>query len=270
MESMKGLDGHSYAPVGRCIYCGQTEDLRKEHILPFGLSGTATLPAASCGRCAVVTACIEQKVLRGPMWAVRVYRALRSRTKHNDAPERYPVTVVKDGEEVEIELPIQDFPILRHFPIFSPPAVLHPEGYTHGIRISGADTISFGPKPEDVARKLGATTIRLSEMSEPAAFARMIAKIAYAWAVAVGKLPLLKGPPFGRAGDSAAKLTISGAGSARSADPPQTHEKLLHYVALHEDRQRNLLVAEVQLFSDSETPRYGVVLGELAPHEEAA
>lgn len=42
------------------------------------------------------------------------------------------------------------------------------------------------------------------------------------------------------------------------------HDGLLHRIIMHEDRHKNLLVAEVHLFSDSETPRYGVILGELA------
>ena len=44
----KVLDGLVYKPVGHCIYCGATEDLGKEHILPFGLSGSAILPKSSC------------------------------------------------------------------------------------------------------------------------------------------------------------------------------------------------------------------------------
>ena len=269
MESLKAIDGLRYAPFGRCIYCGRIEDLTNDHILPFGLSGTATLPAASCRTCAAITGSIEQKVLRGPMWAVRVYRALRSRTNHRDAPPRYPLTIVKGEEEVQIEVPIQDFPILLHFPVFSPPAVLTPEGYTHGIRMTGIDTISFGPKPEEAAKKLGATTIKLSQTSEPAAFARMIAKIGYAWAVAEGKLGALKGQPF-VVPAILGKTDDIGRWVGTLTDAPEKHEGLLHYFALHEDREKNLLIAEVHLFSDSETPRYGVVLGELASPEKAA
>lgn len=266
---MKALDGLSYAPVGRCIYCGRNENLTDEHILPFGLSGTATLPAASCRRCAAVTGGIEQKVLRGPMWAVRVYRALKSRTKHKDAPSSYTLTIVKGGEEVELQVPIQEYPILLHFPLFSPPAVLNPQGYTHGIRLNGVQTISFGPKPQDIARKLGATSIKMSQANEPTAFARMIAKIAYAWAFAEGKLSILKDP------SSVARAILGqtddiGRWVGTLTDVPQKHENLLHYIAMHEDREKNLLIAEVHLFSDSETPRYGVVLGELANAEKAA
>lgn len=98
------LDGTSYPPVGRCIYCSATEGLEKEHILPFGLSGTATLPQSSCRDCARITGSIEQAVLRGPFLPVRVYRDLKSRSKHRDAPRTLPLTFIRDGAEYTIDL----------------------------------------------------------------------------------------------------------------------------------------------------------------------
>jgi hypothetical protein len=43
--------------------------------------------------------------------------------------------------------------------------------------------------------------------------------------------------------------------------PPQAHPGELHRLILHQ--QQGLLIAEVQLFADSETPSYGVILGRL-------
>lgn len=265
-RKMKNLDNLRYEPVGRCIYCGRTNDLRNEHILPFGLSGTATLPDASCGECATITGRLEQKVLRGPMWAVRAYRGLRSRTKHKDAPEKFGLTVVKGGKENNIEVPIDDYPILLHFPIFSPPGELSPDDYSSGIRIRGLHTLSFGPKPEETARKLGATTVKLVQRSEPVAFARMIAKIAYSWAVAEKKVAKLDGEPcvlsaiLGTTDDIGRWVwTLAGFQDNR--------EGVLHYIALHEDFEKGLLIAEVCLFGDSQAPRYGVILGRLASRD---
>lgn len=117
---MKVIDNLSYAPIGRCIYCGDTEDLRKEHILPFGLGGSTVLPESTCRECAKITGQVEQKVLRGPMWGLRIYRGLKSRTKHKKAPKRYYLKITKNGAEQSVELPINEFPILLHFPIFEP------------------------------------------------------------------------------------------------------------------------------------------------------
>nr|QNO50507.1 hypothetical protein EGLMOMJH_00046 [Methanosarcinales archaeon ANME-2c ERB4] len=155
------LNGRSYDPVGYCIYCGAKNNLQKEHILPFGLSGTAVLPDSTCSKCARVTGRQEQIVLRGPMWPVRVYREFKSRTKHKNAPEEYPLTIMRESVQETVMLPLDEYPILLHFPIFPPPAFLNPSGYTNGIRINGVATVSFGPKPAEISRNLGATSISL-------------------------------------------------------------------------------------------------------------
>jgi hypothetical protein len=190
---MKILNEKAYRPVGRCIYCGCTDDLRREHILPFGLSGTAVLPQSTCEGCAKITGQTERTVLRGPMWAVRVYRGLKSRRKHKDAPKTYPLTIVKAGNEEIVQLSAEDYPILLHFPIFSPPGLLSPEGYVSGIRLVGVATLTFGPKPEEVARVLGASEIQVSQSHQPSEFGRMLAKVAYTFAVAEDQLRLIEG-----------------------------------------------------------------------------
>ncbi|MDA2920513.1 hypothetical protein MYX76_13650 [Desulfobacterota bacterium AH_259_B03_O07] len=152
---MNSIDNIAYEPIGKCIYCGSSEDLSREHIIPLGLSGTAVLPKSTCQECAKITGQIEQEVLRGPLRAVRLYRELRSRRKHKDAPKAYPLAVFKDGRKQQVNVPIVDYPILLHFPIFEPAAYLNPKGYKRGISLSGVDTISFGPAPEAVAQSLG-------------------------------------------------------------------------------------------------------------------
>src|SRR5262245_58390034 len=98
--------------IGRCIYCGATDDLRQEHIVPFGLSGPTVLKDASCGNCAKKTGRMEETVLRGPMWPVRVFRDLRSRRKHKDAPDTHPLSITRNGRDEIIELPLEEYPIL--------------------------------------------------------------------------------------------------------------------------------------------------------------
>ena len=259
---MKILDNLNYEPIGRCIYCGDTEDLRKEHILPFGLSGSAVLPKSTCRECAKITGQIEQKVLRGPMRDLRVYRRLKSRTKHREAPKYHTLKIIKNREEESIDLPIDECPILLHFPIFEPPAYLNQNSYEKGILVSGVVTISFGHRPEEVAKVLGAKSISISEKQEPVAFARMVAKIAYSWAAAEGKLDLLRGiSPVVPA--ILGKTDDIGRWVGTITDPIQKHDDLLHRILIHEDYDRHLLIGEVHLFSDSETPKYGVILGEI-------
>lgn len=73
-----------------------------------------------------------------------------------------------------------------------------------------------------------------------------------------------------RRGDSS-----SGAGIqlARKKENPifpiRKYPGLLHRIALIEDHERELLIADIQLFADSETPSYGVILGKLDKKDKA-
>jgi hypothetical protein len=251
-----------YPSPGRCIYCPSKADLKDEHIIAVGLNGWDYIDDASCERCAATTGNFEQTVLRGPMWAVRVYRQLRSRTRHREAPDRYPLVIERDGKREEIELPADQYPILLHMTRFDPPAVIDPEGYTHGILRQGLSTLSFGPGLEEVAQALGASSITLTQQESPAAFARTLAKIAYCFAVANGALDMLDAPSpvvssiLGETEDIGRWV---GTLTEHAAPLPDA----LHTLRLHEDWERGLLVAEIWLFSDSQAPSYGVVLGKL-------
>ena len=194
--TFRDLGKAQYHPVGRCIYCGATDALTREHIMPFGLSGTAVLPESSCKSCAEITGGIERDLLRGSMQPVRIYRELKSRKKHRDAPSTYPISLVINGKEQTVELPIHEYPILLHFPVFFPPACLAPEGYTTGIRVRGIVTINYGAKPDDTLQKFGATQIRHTANCQAPEFARMIAKIGYSMAVAEGQLDFISGEPY--------------------------------------------------------------------------
>ena len=196
------------------------------------------------------------------MWAVRVYRGMKSRTKHEQAPKSYPLKLIKNGTEEKIQVPIEEYPILLPFLIFEPPAYLNPEGHEKGISLVGIATVRFGPEPETVAKRLGAERLIIDRSQEPVAFARMIAKIAYAYAWAEKKIDLIQGEPFvlpailGEADDI-------GRWVGTLTDPIKKYDNLLHRILIYEDYEKHLLFGEVHLFSDSEAPRYGVILGEI-------
>lgn len=260
---MKDFGKVSYAPIGRCIYCGNTDDLSREHIIPYALGSSATLPRASCERCREITGGFEREVLRGPMWPVRVISKLRSRNKHRKASETEPLLVVKDGQEQTVELPLQEYPILLPFLLFSPPAVISASEYTNGIQFTGQITISFGANPEDVLRKLGATQISITPRElYPVSFARMLAKIAYSYAFAQGALKSIDGEsvvlPSILGERDEIGLWVGIIDSSLVA-----REGLLHRLALIEDKEHGFLIVNVQLFSNSQTPNYSVILGKL-------
>ena len=257
----ENLEGKSYGPIGHCIYCGADEDLSREHIVPAGLHGSAVIQMASCRSCAKITGRIERSVLRGPMWAVRLLRKLRSR-RPGDAPTSERLTVIRGGVEKELDLPIDEYPVLLHFPHFDPPTYLTGQHLDRGIHISGISTVGFGPSPADVARRLGVDDVKVTQQYEPAAFARMIAKIAFAMAVAEGKMSRIKGispvvPSILGEEDQIGRWL------GTMTQPSTAYPGLLHRVLVHEDLEKGLLIGEVQLFSDSPSPSYAVILGEL-------
>lgn len=259
-EGFQQLDNIQYTPIGRCIYCGSTADLTREHIIPYGLSGTAVLPEASCKACAQITSKVELQVLRGSMRPARMVRRLRSRKQYAGVTETQRLTVICNGVEKKVDLPLEQYPILLTLPIFPVPQYLS-GAQASGIKVSGIHSILFGPTPADVLMKLGGQEIRITTASDhPHAFPRMLAKIAYASSIALGFDKILEGSSFVLPAILGIKDDIGQ--WVGTVNGPNTKYPCLHRVAMR--FERGLLIAEVQLFSDSETPSYCVVLGELS------
>lgn len=161
-----------------------------------------------------------------------------------------------------VQLPAENYPILLHFPIFSPPTFLSSNGYINGIHLAGFVTLSFGRNPKEVAEHLGASGLRLDQSHEPTSFARMLAKIAYAFAAAEDQLRFIEGdatvlPAILGATDDIGKWV------GTITKPLRSYDQVLHRMAITQDHERGLLIGEVQLFSDSQSPSYGVILGRL-------
>jgi hypothetical protein len=170
---------------------------------------------------------------------------------------------MRNGAEATVELPLAKYPILVPFPDFAPARLAVGVESRAGIDVAGIVTVSFGANPASVLRELGATAIKPQVTTHPAEFARMVAKVAYSMAAATGALSRLKAPSPIRAvilgtnthiGDFVGTLTY----------PLAAHANQIHRVVVLPDQKSGQLVADVQLFSDSYAPRYGVLLGELA------
>ena len=261
--SLGKMERRRYPAYGKCIYCDATDDLTTEHIVPYGLGGTLELPKASCRSCAAKTSRVELSILRGELRPVRIFRALQSRSKHKGAPRFYPLVVVRNGADETVDLPLEKYPILVPFPYFAPARLATGNQSKPGIDVAGIVTVSFGPDPNSVLRELGATTIRQHVSTHPALFARMVAKIAYSMAAATGALSLIQGSSSIR-GVILGTNTNIGDYVGTLTDPLFTHEGQLHRIVILQDTNTGNLVADVQLFSDSHAPRYGVLLGRLS------
>src|ERR1041385_4591050 len=108
-------------PADACIYCGSTDQLTREHVFPYALGGTRTIPRGSCEDCRRITHKFETAVLRGPMQMVRYVQGMPSGTKHKEVPETIPVKLYINGSEVTIDAPRKEAPILLPFPLFKLP-----------------------------------------------------------------------------------------------------------------------------------------------------
>lgn len=259
------MDKHTYTAVGSCIYCGSTNSLSDEHIIPYGLGGNLILPKSSCNKCASITSKSELKVMNGSMLAVRILREIQSRSNYGKAPKTYPILLKFKNEIQEIQVSIENYPAIVSFPIFSEPNFWEcNEGGMEGINLTGVTNISFGSNPEDILRKYSADSFSIPIRTDhPTDFARMVAKIAFSTAVAIGAfkknnhlnsyvLPAIVG-----------KKDNIGRWVGTFKDPVISSKHHLHRVLIHRDLENKLLIGDVQLFSDSDTPRYCVILGEI-------
>lgn len=254
---IEDLSRKRYRPVGKCIYCGTKDNLTREHVVPFGLSGNLVLPDSSCLPCATTTGAFELKVLRGSMRPVRLIRRLRSRRKHSGMANDATLDIVKAGNRESVRLPLDQYPILLPLPIFGPPRLLSGEAGSD-ITMKGTATILYGPRPEEVALKLNAEQIAISpNFDEPVAFARMIAKIAFSFAWAEGAFTKYPAP-FPIAKSILGESNDIGQWVGTVDGPIEKYPGLLHRLSLQEEH--GFLIAFVQLFSDSETPTYVVLL----------
>jgi hypothetical protein len=111
-----------YAPVGRCIYCGDTVRLQDEHIIPEALGGRVVLPDASCPKCADVTSRFERIVARDMYWALRMKLGIQGkRHRRRERPTHWPGKI-SDGTSIkDVKIEIGNLPMV-YMAIEMPPA----------------------------------------------------------------------------------------------------------------------------------------------------
>lgn len=257
METLEQMDGRTYPPVGRCIYCGSTDTLTDEHIIPLALNGTGILPKSSCVACAKITGAFEQRVLRGALWPLRLATKMKSRSKHKDAPRSRSIQITNSaGANSTKEVGFGETPFTVTFPILCKPD----KDYVKGVQFQGGIAYTIGGSVDDLPAKHQAVSVSWSETVEPVAFALMVAKIAYATAIAQGAV--LIGRPYVIPA-LLGEIDDIGRWVITLPKPFETRHEHLHRVNFIGSPEPDLLVAEVQLWSNYGTPHYGVILGRI-------
>ena len=227
--------------------------------MPYGLGGPGVIPKSSCKDCALITSRFEREVLRGYLLGLRAHLGLKSRRKKN-MPVDLPLVVIRDGQEEEVSVPIGEHPIMVYFPIFHPPRVITGDA-GDGVRFRYLAIFGFGKPIQQVKEDFGADDVKVNMTSTPVAFARMLAKIGWGFAIASGhesKLaPELRDAILydpARIGDWVGTYT----------DPPNAQmEAGGHMIEIRADNNTGYLMCDIQLFAGTNTPKYGVALGKL-------
>lgn len=248
-----------FSALGHCVYCGSTQELSNEHIIPFGLlpkGGDWFLPKSSCKICAEVTAKFEQLVLQGAFGAIRYQMDLKSRRP----PKHITVTTKTyrlSGEIEQIKIPTKDMPATCLGFRWATPGIL--SGQRPTTQFAGELVMRFAEKDSDklsgdVALKIG----RFQQLG----YARMLAKIAHVYAVAkLGEAafrPYLKELILGTS-DIASHFV----GGDHSPMPLKDQPETLHDIFPVTIRAVNVeyWAIAIRLFACLRMPRYIVVVG---------
>lgn len=259
--------------TGKCIYCKRADvKLSEEHIIPYGLNGNQVLLNASCEDCSRVTSAVELDILRHTFLLPR--KVFQMRSRHNQKNELSAKLELNDGTIQYINIPKDDAPIMFALPIFLPPSFLDNRPFQPGIQGTGEFQINEirGIAKEKIRKKHGGPgRVSFDIAYNPNNFARMIAKIAYGFAVAhfglddiedLGIVSAIKGET-----DDIGKW-VGCVENEKFAPNTVLHSWQLQIEASYEigapkDTVKGALNYKISLFSLFGTPEYTVFVGNI-------
>lgn len=177
--------------VGECIYCGGSQNLRKEHAVPYGLNGPWTLLRASCPDCERITSNFERDTLRCLLPAIRTVLEMQTR-KPEKRRTNFPLQLEIKGQKKVVEVPLAEYPLYLPTPLLPPPGViLGSLPPTTSVAAKLGFLHIAGPSFEKVCLRYGADFVGARLNFSPHEFAQTLAKIAFCAAIfALGTAPL--------------------------------------------------------------------------------
>jgi len=261
--SPMGIRHQAIATIGRCIYCGRPPTGR-EHAIPRGLNGVDTLEAASCGKCAGITSRYEMEILRGALLPLRIVLDLYT-SDPKERPSKLPVVLVMpDRRRVGQMIPAGFHPAPLALPLLYGPTYL--TGESRPMQMSDKQWTRQFTDPalvDQYLERVGAVELIVETLVDPTPLVRVIAKIAYCYAV----------PQFGLDGFTEVFLP-------NVAAPTTTLEALSPYVGgllepappednLHtttiEVLDDGLVLVAVRLLARFGAPTYVAIVGRTRP-----
>jgi hypothetical protein len=173
-----------YAPLERCLYCAETENLSEEHIIPLGFGGELIVPRASCKAHQKATCKVEDFVLRKYLCALRSHLGLPSRNPLH-RPDGYVLKLRRGAHSWKQKVKLADHPgFVRFMTFVAPPGrVLGRARRQETWSVRFVDVEIFPDIAMRLAR-LGADGFEDKVTINGMAIARLIAKIGHCFAVA--------------------------------------------------------------------------------------
>lgn len=245
-----------------CIYCGSTDQLSSEHIVPYAWGGTVQVHNGSCEVCRLITAGFENYALNdGAMAHVRKAIGLPSRSNHRSV--KGPIVMAlegRDGQTLTIEA-ATDTPAILGFPLFVRPGLLSGDGTRMTMDLVGVAAAAFGADLSTFMEGHSATgAVQRENTKRVMAFARTIAKIAYGWAWRDGVIERLGGAG-GLVDAFMHHPERLGAFLGTKPSPYERYFGCQLRIEYKLSMPRQIVYLEVQMFADSAAPIYEVVLG---------
>jgi hypothetical protein len=244
--------------IGRCVYCGSTDNLTDEHIVPHGLKGPWQLLKGSCKVCNRITSAYDKDVLRNQFILPRA--ALGLPTYHpKNRPQEFSFEVEKDGHKEKIVLPVTNCPPLFMMLDLKKPRHIANYDYERGIIVKGCSL--HGPSKAALKEKLGIEGISLTTSFSGSCFERMLAKIAYGMTVLAYGLDALEEcyvlPCILEQKDDAGNWVGSSGKDMRTLPA----ENVLHRISLIVNKKE--VSALIRLFAAYRTPEYLAIVGKM-------
>ncbi|MCK8783917.1 HNH endonuclease [Roseomonas sp. NAR14] len=257
-----------FPAVFKCIYCGsKSAKLSAEHILPESLGGKWELPKSSCDKCSKITSKFEMDCARALFGPTRVKLKI-PRKNGKKLPKTLSVSFSKlefnQGRKIAQEnlvfeeMDVDPAPAFFVLPLFWRPGIFTPIGLSGRLEEFGMRVfnIHLGDLPEGKSNIYSEVAINIIS------FARLIAKIAHGFAIAVlgldGLVPFLSKAII--VSDTAVLNFFVGADQRMIMPINSRHEISFEAVKAFVGE---LLVVRVRLFSAFGTPVYQVVVGSL-------
>lgn len=254
-----------YPSKGACIYCGkQNILLTDEHVVPFSIGGKHIISKASCVMCANITKKFEQDVMRDLWGQARAsYNAPTRRKK-----ERAKSFVLKDPKGVAEDLTVH----AQHYPA---PMIFY---YMPAAGIlAGTDRLVDRSREWLLKAIVDDTRVKEFEKNHPGrltssfknvpqSFGRLLAKIGHCQVMTAldcsDFIPICLPYILGK------KSNVSYVvGSSPTNAPPQPEFGYFLRTIQVSANNRMLLVVEVRLLANNDTPTYHVVVGEVIGNE---